>query len=628
MAAARQKLDSTIILDGTQHVHFFEGRVLSGRDLRDQQRADAHARHALGQATGAQVVHGLEVSHTAAVGSTPVVTVTAGLAVNRLGEPIDLAHPIELELSRQPPGTELADGILFSACVNEGGGVPASDTLVTEGSGQGFYILTVMPASAFEGSAPKTGLDDGGVAAGCGRRYDTRGKRFALRRVDVTAFTDLAGNVRSEIVTLFANQTPAPASRLRNLVAHAALGAVRRTLAVDPDDPALSTYGYIDDPIGHEPRILSCEVPLALIRWTSAGVRFVDNWAVRRRSLDAAPDDSWPLFFSARRHAEDEARWLQFHDHLHALGSTLNLATIQARNYFRFLPACGVLPLANANTFFAGATVEGPLVVPGAQLADMVQTAQRYPYIDLTNNPTVRLFRMAENQGQPPYLVYQSAEIPSVPWFRDEWATKCAELEAEHDALRERIELLEAADDLASQVGTITGTVSARIFVGAGPATFPLNNVDVTITALSGGQVTVVQTNSLGGFSAPELVPGTYSVGVNAGIALLSSYNENHVLQPNGTLTVNIQLTYQLNNGSVTGVLVNPEAAAGREVRLRDDSGVVVATTTADERGNFEFLDVPQGNYTMSFEDAERRDLAVGINGGTSININVPRRLR
>lgn len=625
MAEVTQQLDTPILLDSIRFVHFFEGRVLTGRDLRDQQRADAQARHALGRATGAGVVHGLEVSLGASTGVSPVVTVESGLAVNRDGEAIVLEHAMQLELSRQLPGAADTGGVLFGPCVTPSGALPVSDELTTVASGHGFYVLTVMPASGFQENAPKTGLDDGGVAAGCGRRYDTRGRRFLLRRIEVTAMVDLASDVRQEIISLADTQNTAQSSRLRNLVAHAMFGDAGRRLASDPYAPDLGTYGMIDQPLD---QILSCEVPLALIRWTSAGVQFVDNWSVRRRSLARPQQSEWPLFLAQRRYAEQEARWLQFHAHLAELDSSVNLANIDASAYFRFLPACGVLPLADGAHFFAGNSPQGPLVVPGAQLTDMVETGIRFPFMDLNSIADVRLFRMAENQGQTPYLVYQSAEIPSLPWFRDEWETKCAELQAAHDALEERIELLEQAGDISNQLGTISGTVSARIFFGLGLSSFALPNVDVEIRPVNGGNTVTVQTSGIGAFSAPGLVPGTYNVRVDTGEALLPVYDQNHVLAPNATVNLNINLTHRLQTGTITGQLEDPRAESDRTVNLLDDEGNVVRTVVADERGVFAFEAVDAGNYRLAFAGDERRELTVGINGGTSVNINVPRGVR
>src|SRR5207248_3320284 len=57
------------------------------------------------------------------------------------------------------------------------------------------------------------------------------------------------------------------------------------------------------------------EVPLALLHWTgTAGLIYVDRWAVRRRvtRLDEAP--RWPLLTADRVLAEGEASFLQFQD--------------------------------------------------------------------------------------------------------------------------------------------------------------------------------------------------------------------------------------------------------------------------------------------------------------------------
>ena len=50
-----------IVENGIKNTNFFEGRLLTGRDLREQETADREHRRQLGRAIGAGIVEGLEV---------------------------------------------------------------------------------------------------------------------------------------------------------------------------------------------------------------------------------------------------------------------------------------------------------------------------------------------------------------------------------------------------------------------------------------------------------------------------------------------------------------------------------------------------------------------------------------
>src|SRR5262245_35962797 len=77
------------ILDGGLFfTNFFNGRLLSGEDLTQEQTANRVRSERLGQAVGEGVAWGLQVSAPYLKDSTStglVVNVKAGLAVNRLG---------------------------------------------------------------------------------------------------------------------------------------------------------------------------------------------------------------------------------------------------------------------------------------------------------------------------------------------------------------------------------------------------------------------------------------------------------------------------------------------------------------------------------------------------------------
>src|SRR5437667_104216 len=91
-----RNLAEAILDSGIRSIHFFNGRLLSGEDLSQEQDANQEERRRAGQAWGEGVAFGLEVAETTGISAkdAPVVTVEAGLAVNRGGPTLALsAHP-------------------------------------------------------------------------------------------------------------------------------------------------------------------------------------------------------------------------------------------------------------------------------------------------------------------------------------------------------------------------------------------------------------------------------------------------------------------------------------------------------------------------------------------------------
>jgi hypothetical protein len=62
----RNLFDRPILQGGIHQVNFFNGRLLTATDLRDEQAANRQQHRQLGQAAGSGVVYGLEVSMVAA----------------------------------------------------------------------------------------------------------------------------------------------------------------------------------------------------------------------------------------------------------------------------------------------------------------------------------------------------------------------------------------------------------------------------------------------------------------------------------------------------------------------------------------------------------------------------------
>ena len=90
-------LNTPVLDDGIDNVNFFNGRVLTAEDLRDEQRAALEHHRRLGRAHGWGIVGGLEVSPGSDLRS---VHVTSGLAFDALGDAVELRAATDVALGR------------------------------------------------------------------------------------------------------------------------------------------------------------------------------------------------------------------------------------------------------------------------------------------------------------------------------------------------------------------------------------------------------------------------------------------------------------------------------------------------------------------------------------------------
>lgn len=402
-----------ILEDGIEHNHFFEGRLLSGRDLRDEQLANRRNREQLGRAIGAGIVEGLVVTRGAdADDGSPVLSVSEGLALNRKGQPIQLHKRVDVRLIRDL-GDIPEDAGVFRNCAN------VLDTLVP--SGIGIYILVMSPASAFTESAPKSGLGEDGKVTGCGKRYEVEGVQFRLEKLNPSEVSGVSAETRTEVTSLLTANNAAERSLLRNLVAHMCFGTEAQAgVAVDPlattgGVSAYASLGALDD-LRALGSLSDCDIPLALFYWSLGGLGFLDSWSVRRPTLRPAAASSWPAVLDDRLRSEAEAAMLQFQHHLdELLRSEPNPAAIVGRDYFRHLPSVTMLPLATSTrprgvsipVFLAGKTRRGPIFMEGVRLRALISSSFDYPSIDFEAEEMVWMYFIRENRqpanvGGPP----------------------------------------------------------------------------------------------------------------------------------------------------------------------------------------------------------------------------------
>jgi hypothetical protein len=414
-------LDQPILERGISNPTFVNGRILTAQDLTDLQTAD-QAQHAqLGQALGDGVAWGLEAALVAdgSDGAAPVVHVAAGLAINRCGQAISLPVGMDLALAVKPPPVPAGTG-LFAACRPPTASVsPAEPSL---------YLLLAAPDSGYREQVPVRGFTDGKVA-GCSDRYAVEGIRLRTAELRIDDLATLSASTHSDLAALMTRTDAASRSRLRNWIAYVCFGTEAQAgLIADPLGTSGAARGAVDA-MRSAGQIEDCEVPLALLYWTSAGVGFLDQWAVRRRIARPSRSDLALMTDAEPLQADREARLWQFTDQIRGLvASDPAPLSIQAASYFRYLPAVGILPVADggshqgvdASQFFSGHTTAGPRYIEGARLVSLIRDGALYPPIDLSREELIWVYRTREGQqagersggaAHTPYLVFANGQM-------------------------------------------------------------------------------------------------------------------------------------------------------------------------------------------------------------------------
>lgn len=322
------QLQEPLNTGGIRSVNFFNGRLLTAKDLTREQAARREADSRLGLALGDGVAVGLEAARDPALdtASAPVLRIKAGLAVNRAGQTLRLTGDTSVALSRKfSADTDASDcDCVFANCN------PVADGVYVAGAG--VYVLAIAPAQTSEGRAPTHGLDPSNVR--CNTDATVEAVQFRLLAINPLRYSDL--DISSPL--------------FRNRLAYRCFGLeAREANLADPwrSDPA--SYGLIDELRAVGGALNDCDVPLAIVYWTAAGLQFVDNWAVRRRLLE--PDALTGLSFQARarRLVEADAMCAQFQAQLaDLLDASASPTTVAACDYFHYLPPFGMVPLQSA----------------------------------------------------------------------------------------------------------------------------------------------------------------------------------------------------------------------------------------------------------------------------------------
>jgi hypothetical protein len=422
-----RNLTEVILDSGIQNTNYFNGRILNAGDLRTDQDANRQQHEQLGLGLGTGIVRGLQVSLLAdgTDGNPPVLSVSAGLAFNPKGQAVALAGDVAVALRRASSPQPVSAG-LFADCLP-----PSADTPPVDAA---FYVLLASPASGFTGRAPARGFADTIAANGCGSAHAVEGVSFRLAMLDIAKLSALSQTTRDGIAALMTRSDAPSLSRLRNWTAHVCFGSEELTgFPIDPFRAsgavsAFAKYGALDA-ITSTGAITNADVPLALLFWARAGVGFVDGWSVRRMLVPEAPSAAWPLL-GARRIAEGVAMFAQFQAQVASIlrqdARQTDLLAVTASDWFRYLPALGILPLTGTNAlgfsatgFFTGRITRGPVFTRDALLEPLLRLSTQYPAIDLAGTELIWLYlspgnaaRLNTPAGAASYLIFAHPHIP------------------------------------------------------------------------------------------------------------------------------------------------------------------------------------------------------------------------
>ncbi len=378
---------------GTRSVNFFNGRVLSGEDLSNEQATNLAEHKRLGLAIGEGIVSGLEVVLSPAdkQKAAPTLRVQAGVAINREGQTLVLPGNTDVLLDNVPSTGTVS---VFSASSS----LPTSSSSPID---SGVYLLMLSPVREREGFALSNS------ARGEASSYNT------LYFVDTVEFRLLPLGIDSDLLN--------DPDHLRNALAYLCFGFAEgntQPFQLNPQGSLVRCYGLLDT---YRPKKLAnSDVPLALIYLTAAnGITWIDQWSVRRRVTHPAPSDSWEDLLADHRQGEAEARFLQFQHHIMEVRGKLNAAasganaqspqTLPASNSFEYLPSAGYLPVDGNG--FQWPTFLGPLapqfvtLVDAGLLRSILQTS-------LYRDP-IKVVPAGSKEALAPVDVYQDPAQPN-----------------------------------------------------------------------------------------------------------------------------------------------------------------------------------------------------------------------
>lgn len=382
----------TPVLDrsGIRNVNFFNGRLLTASDLTRLQAAVDTSDRRLGRGTGDGIVCGLEVDAPDPQAAAPSVRVQNGLAFNRAGETLCLDTVTSVALMASPDPTVTANAG-FAPCAPLAGG--------TYIAGAGIYLLTICSARATEGRAMTSSLND--TAGKCNIDAIVRTVQFRLIQLDAYLSQDDYFD---------ANKQRHSDHALRSRVSAECFGlAALAKFDSAPLSVDAGNYGLMDA-LRKTGTLSDCDVPLAILYWTlTGGIRFVDPWAVRRRTARPNPAGPRTPILADRRIAETEALILQFETQAEKLRleSGAAAASLHVEDQFAYLPPAAYIRVGSKA--YDAVAFLGAHAPPGKSPTPLAGGLARAVILHACEQSAVPVIaRDAANAGQAiAYRIYQ-----------------------------------------------------------------------------------------------------------------------------------------------------------------------------------------------------------------------------
>ena len=243
-------LQQPVVDGGIRSVNFFNGRMLTARDLTREQAANREVDRRLGRAVGEGIAYGFEVSKSPeSTNESPVVSVEPGLAVNRQGQTLWLQDKTDVALSSQGERQRRPE-LIFGECL------PLQS---------GTYVCGRGRVSAHCRAGRNSRRPRGDECAKHRRRSVQHG--CAGFRGAVSAWIQIDPPITAAELQ--------DQDHLQNLIAYKCFGVDDRQAFVrDLFGPVVKKYGLLD---GLRPNQLTdCDVPLGVLYWTlTDGIKFV-----------------------------------------------------------------------------------------------------------------------------------------------------------------------------------------------------------------------------------------------------------------------------------------------------------------------------------------------------------------
>jgi Right handed beta helix region len=374
---------SALLEESIQAVNFFNGRLLTGRDLGREQDARRKADARVGEGIGPGIVRGLGVSREGNA-QQRLLRIEKGLAVSLSGQTLCLGAEKVLALT---PSSDTA----ASAAGSGGFGVCAPLSGGSYVAGDGIYLLTLAPMQTASGKSEVLALEPG--SARCNSDVIVEAVQFRLLRVapELLASFGIDSNAA----------TTQAVSRLRSALAYACFGYP--ALAAAHSQNTLP-YSLLD--AMRERGLSACDVPLALVYVNaSGGLIFADEWSVRRRVASPSLAPAFSAWLGEPIDALAEAQLAQFQAQLSSI-PVASLSGLKASDWFTWLPPAGFLEAQGARavtwqTFLDARKPAKEVALSPAHARAVLAQALRYDAASLASTPTTSGYRVYRIAGGP-----------------------------------------------------------------------------------------------------------------------------------------------------------------------------------------------------------------------------------